>query len=155
MIWYGSRCDWYIVMYEMIMFCIMATGRSLTVVLLLHDCESLSLVIVLLLWVSTSNSCCRWRTTTRRYRGPRRHAGELIEIKPGAQDGDHGAKKKTISYYIELHVMLIRLRILFCFDCDSSIIRWSLGFNIKMCSSIVCTIAKVRRFEASRDDRVW
>jgi len=24
-----------------------------------------------------------------------------------------------------------------------------------MCSSLVCTVKKVRRFEAPRDDRVW
>jgi len=58
-----------------------------------------------------------------RRHAPRRHAGEVMEIKPGAQDGDRGTGKRTISYYIELHVMLILLCILFCLCCDGSIIR--------------------------------
>mgnify|MGYP003446396237 CR=1 FL=1 len=81
-----------------------------------------------------------------------------------AQDGDQ-VQERTISYHIIhacdvnpfKHVMLILLCILFCLERDGSIIRWSLSLNIKiiMCSSLVCTVKKVRRFETPRDDRVW
>ena len=81
-----------------------------------------------------------------------------------AQDGDPSARR-TISYHIIhacdvnpfMHVMLIFLCILFCLDRDGSIIRWSLIVNIKiiMCFSLVCTVNKVRRFKAPRDDWVW
>ena len=73
-----------------------------------------------------------------------------------AQDGD---QVQEGPYHITLfmHVMLILLCVLFCLDRDGSIIRWSLSLNIKiiMCSSLVCTVKKVHRFETPRDDRVW
>ena len=59
---------------------------------------------------------------------------------------------------LSMHVMLILFMhlILLRYDRDGSIIRCSLQLNIKiiMCSSLVCTVKKVRRFEAPRDDRV-
>ena len=77
-----------------------------------------------------------------------------------AQDGD---RMQEGPYHITLsmHVMLILFMhlILLSYDCDhyGSIIRWSLPLNIKIiiCSSLVCTVKKVRRFETPRDDRVW
>ena len=76
-------------------------------------------------------------------------------------DAQAGDQMREGPYHITLsmHVMLILFMhlILLRFDRCGSIIRWSLPLNIKiiMCSSIVCTVKKVRRFEAPRDDRFW
>ena len=40
-------------------------------------------------------------------------------------------------------------------DRKGSMIRWYLSLNIKIISPLVCTVAKVCRVEAPRDDRVW
>ena len=73
-----------------------------------------------------------------------------------AQDGDQ-VQEGPYHIILSMHVMLILLCILFCLDRNGSIIRWSLSINIKiiMCSSLVCTVKKVHRFETPRDDRVW
>ena len=82
-----------------------------------------------------------------------------VEWWRSCQDAQDGDQVQEGPYHITLfmHVMLILLCILFCLDRDGSIIRWSLSLNIKIikCSSLVCTVKKVRRFEAPRDDRVW
>ena len=73
-----------------------------------------------------------------------------------AQDGDQ-VQEGPYHITLSMRVMLILLCILFCLDRVDSIIRWSLSINIKiiMCSSLVCTVKKVRRFETPHDDRVW
>ena len=95
----------------------------------------------------------RWRR-----HGPWCHAGGMMEIIPWRTRWRSSARR-TISYHIIhacdvnpfMHLILLR------FDRNGSIIRWSLSHNIKiiMCSSLVCTVTKVRRFETPRDDRVW
>ena len=75
-----------------------------------------------------------------------------------AQDGDQ-MREGPYHITLSMHVMLILFMHLILLRCDHgvSIIRWSLEINIKiiMCSSLVCTVKKVCRFEAPRDDRVW
>ena len=141
-------------------YCNVATGRSLMVVFILSwpACQSPCNSFIPLLWVSSCNSCYGWWTTMKRRHGPWCHAGD---------DGDHAralemmikGTRRKMPYHITLllHVMLILLCILFCLDRDGSIIRWSLSLNIKKpkCSPLVCTVAKFRRFETPRDDRVW
>ena len=94
----------------------------------------------------------RWR-----HHGPWCHAGGMMEIMPWRTRWRSSARR-TISYHIIMHVMLILMHlILLRYDRDDSIIRWylTLNINIIMCSSLVCTVKKVRRFETPRDDRVW
>ena len=130
---------------------IITTGRSQMVVFLI------------LLWPA----CCKyiqviycnigWQPRWRRH-GPWRHAGGMMEIMPRRTRWRSSARR-TISYHIIyacdvnpfMHLILLR------YDRGGSIIRWSLPLNIKIiiCSSLVCTVKKVRRFEAPRDDRVW
>ena len=102
--------------------------------------------------------CNGVRQSWWRRHGPWCHAGRMMEIMPWRTRWRSSARR-TISYHIIhacdvnpfMHLILLR------FDRNGSIIRWFLSHNIKiiMCSSLVCTIKKVRRFETPRDDRVW
>ena len=142
-------------------YCIVATGRSLMVVF-----NFISIHHVVVLFQSSCNSCYTWWTTmktapltlTPRRRWWRSCPLMMEDHVRALEMKIKGAKTKG-PYHItyELHVMLILLCILYCLDRDGSIIRWSLSLNIKIikCSSLVFTIAKTYRFEASRDDRVW
>ncbi len=104
--------------------------------------------------------CNDGRQSRLRHHGPWCHAGGMMEIIPWRTRWRSNARR-TISYHI-IHACDVNPfmhLILLSYDRDrcGSIIRWSLPLNIKIiiCSSLVCTVKKVRRFETPRDDRVW
>ena len=75
-----------------------------------------------------------------------------------AQDGDQVQEGPYhIIYTCDVNPFMHLILLSYDRDRCGSIIRWSLPLNIKIiiCSSLVCTVKKVRRFEAPRDDRVW
>ena len=162
--WYGQDVMRYKLLYEMIMFC--WSYRQLA--------EAL--------WLSLCCIRCKCQIIALLYRCAiaivaRAIVGETTmwrHIDIDQDDEDHGVVPVTIElmtvlwrwrskaqddhghiYHIFwLHMMFIcytSYSVLF----DGSILRWSLTKIIKKCSPWVCTVAKVRRAQTPRDDRVW
>ena len=149
----GMWCDMVNVtklLYEMIFIVNITTGRSLWLSFIFYGLRAICISMRYIVMVEDNQGG-----------GAMDLGAEPVEwwrSYHDAQDGDRNARR-TISYHIIhacdvnpfLHLILLR------YDHGVSIIRWSLQLNIKiiMCSSLVCTVKKVRHFEAPRDDRVW
>ena len=161
MLWCDMVKTWcYILLYEIIMFCNRSYRQlagAIWLSLYCMQCNRHVIVFTLSLSGSNSRRSNRWRNDN----------DATMEIKVSRRwrwwswrcfgDGDHKHKMMmAISYHLYwLHVMFI-LYASYLALIDGSIIRKSLTkLSRYKCSPWVCTVAKVRRAQTPRDDRVW